>query len=610
MKKTILLSMLFWLAFSAANITAQVRIGGASDPASSAILDLNPSEEAVATGGLLLPRVSLTSLGDNAVFGDNIPVAQGIMVYNLNDGSNSSRPAEGIYCYDGKKWLFVGIPDDCQPIPVTDIQFTGIRENGIILLNDEFEATAFPEGDDAAIYYRWSVPRDYFSFSDQGKRTIKLRNKGFSGIISNEIKVRAESRCGTTDDYANTTYLYAFDCVDAPEMPTDIMFSKTVIVEGEIITATALGSTAKTYDWTIPSEYFDIVGNRTQQNIQLKAKMVTPALTGEIRVSAANDCGKSGDYVNTTRISISSIFDCSKAPLTPVAITYDKKELKLNETVTLAVDIPSGSPVATKYNWTIPSQYFDIVGDNTQREIQLKAKMATSTTHEIRVNAENDCGKSSDFRGLIDIAIRDCSGDPPTPVGISFSKAEVQVDYEITATANLPSLIESGTAPVGYKWTIPESFKIVGSNSSQTVTLKAVKGGRITGVNAIGVSAYNTCGVSGNYYSFSPPTVICAGAPENKHLVKSSTNIIHYGQTMTLTAPFHEGMTYKWLSYDGYNVTITGNGNTATVTVTKHSPVMSDYSKLGSGWNIVKVTDNCGNSFDYLLMETLTFYHY
>ncbi|MDR0614186.1 MAG: hypothetical protein LBG45_12130 [Dysgonamonadaceae bacterium] len=103
MRKTIFLFLLYLAVYGAVHVKAQVRIGGGSAAHPSSILDLNPSDTTTAGGGLLLPRVHLDSTTDTGVFGIN--PRKGLMVYNLNEDNDPSHPTEGIYCYNGEKWL-------------------------------------------------------------------------------------------------------------------------------------------------------------------------------------------------------------------------------------------------------------------------------------------------------------------------------------------------------------------------------------------------------------------------------------------------------------------------------------------------------------------------
>jgi uncharacterized protein (TIGR02145 family) len=92
--------------FFCANLHAQVTIGGLTEPASGAILDLNSSVK----GGLILSNVTITDREkiphDASVFqgitdDDVNPELRGAMVYN--DGKDPAVPA-GIYIWNGSCW--------------------------------------------------------------------------------------------------------------------------------------------------------------------------------------------------------------------------------------------------------------------------------------------------------------------------------------------------------------------------------------------------------------------------------------------------------------------------------------------------------------------------
>ena len=117
-KKTIFLFLLFLMIYGAVNVDAQVRIGGGSAAHPSAVLDLNSGDATVATGGLLLPRVHLDSVGDTNVFGADVPLEQGLMVYNVN-GDDATRPVTGVYYYNGEKWYFVSSESEYTGEPFT-----------------------------------------------------------------------------------------------------------------------------------------------------------------------------------------------------------------------------------------------------------------------------------------------------------------------------------------------------------------------------------------------------------------------------------------------------------------------------------------------------------
>jgi hypothetical protein len=104
-QKMIFLALTLWM-LSVASMNAQVRIGGEADPNSSAVFDLNATNTTDnGTLGLALPRVQLTSTDDAVTIGNP---ATGLVVYNtLTTGSGATAVVEGLYIYNGSKWIRV-----------------------------------------------------------------------------------------------------------------------------------------------------------------------------------------------------------------------------------------------------------------------------------------------------------------------------------------------------------------------------------------------------------------------------------------------------------------------------------------------------------------------
>ncbi|GHU78824.1 hypothetical protein FACS1894145_1670 [Bacteroidia bacterium] len=98
MKKMLFL-MLFLIILGAANVSAQVRIGGNGQPNPAAVLDLNADNTVTGTKGLALPRVSLTDI-NTALTGS--PTVNGMLVYNTNTALGA-----GVYYWDTNKWIKV-----------------------------------------------------------------------------------------------------------------------------------------------------------------------------------------------------------------------------------------------------------------------------------------------------------------------------------------------------------------------------------------------------------------------------------------------------------------------------------------------------------------------
>ncbi|MDR1632459.1 MAG: hypothetical protein LBR97_06230 [Dysgonamonadaceae bacterium] len=109
-KKTIFLLLLFPMVFGTVNGRAQVRIGGDAAPHTSAVLDLNATNNEAAPGdlGLALPRVSLT--GTNVSL-NGATAATGTVVYNTNTAVTDGLDGKGLYVWDGTRWLFITSPN-------------------------------------------------------------------------------------------------------------------------------------------------------------------------------------------------------------------------------------------------------------------------------------------------------------------------------------------------------------------------------------------------------------------------------------------------------------------------------------------------------------------
>jgi len=97
--------LLLLMGLGAASVKAQVRIGGNTPPSAAAVLDLNATDAAnTGTGGLVLPRVNLTSNTMQLTTGVNNII--GTMVYN----TTATLGAIGVYFWNGNNWVRAGLP--------------------------------------------------------------------------------------------------------------------------------------------------------------------------------------------------------------------------------------------------------------------------------------------------------------------------------------------------------------------------------------------------------------------------------------------------------------------------------------------------------------------
>jgi len=118
--KKVLFLLLFFVVFGAANMSAQVRIGGDLPPNEAAVLDLNADNATDGTKGLALPRVQLES--DDAKLDEVTDNLDGMLVYN----TSGSLPA-GVYFWNGSNWI-IGLTDT---IPGGGLTKTGNGNVGI-----------------------------------------------------------------------------------------------------------------------------------------------------------------------------------------------------------------------------------------------------------------------------------------------------------------------------------------------------------------------------------------------------------------------------------------------------------------------------------------------
>ena len=101
MKKVFFL-LLFFVVFGAANMSAQVRIGGDGEPHTAAVLDLNVDDTDTGNkGALALPRVSLATNTDEL---NGATPLIGMLVYNTN-ASMIDGDGVGIYYWVNSKWV-------------------------------------------------------------------------------------------------------------------------------------------------------------------------------------------------------------------------------------------------------------------------------------------------------------------------------------------------------------------------------------------------------------------------------------------------------------------------------------------------------------------------
>jgi len=104
-KVLFLMFLLLLMGLGAAGVKAQVRIGGNTAPSKAAVLDLNATDATnTGTGGLVLPRVNLTSNTMQLTTG--VANVTGTMVYDVT----ATLGMIGVYCWNGNNWVLASLP--------------------------------------------------------------------------------------------------------------------------------------------------------------------------------------------------------------------------------------------------------------------------------------------------------------------------------------------------------------------------------------------------------------------------------------------------------------------------------------------------------------------
>jgi hypothetical protein len=175
-------------------MNAQVRIGGLSDPNENAVLDLNPgpvdpANPVAASGGLLLPWVTLT---DAQSFAPLTAHVKGMMVYHVHgQNSEGSNLAEGIYFSDGQRWQKVYSAEptstDVTPIIFTaQPGFAWLGADGATTLEKLSVTMATVQG--MTYSYQW-YERD----------PVTLDADPVTGATTRELAIKKDGTGGTAD---------------------------------------------------------------------------------------------------------------------------------------------------------------------------------------------------------------------------------------------------------------------------------------------------------------------------------------------------------------------------------------------------------------------------
>jgi hypothetical protein len=560
MKRKTMFCMLSLCLLSAASVNAQVTIGGLTDPAAGALLDLNSDVK----GGLLLSSIAIADLSEipaNELLG--ISSAQdvnldlrGIVVYNTG---TPGVPA-GIYVWNGYCWS----PDgNCTPIitPSPSPAFT-------IYSSAEYANLAVTADGCPPLTYTWY---EHTALSTTGGTPIEGLDPdittyqtptGLAGGIHYYY-------CTVKSDYSNVvatsdlfTVTVQYPCTAAPGitfptvdqtpdgLPTGTVYSMTV-------TANLYDAPSVTYLWQSSAtggvsdgEWSDI-GGITGSSYNAPTAV---AGTTHYRCKVTTACGTATSNKWTV-----TVLDCSAAPSQP---TIDgSASVCFGNSESYSVDNISG----VTYTWSFPNDWDDISGQGSSITVT-----AGSTGGEITVTPSNSCG----------------SGTPQTlTVTVNSAPAQPTIYGSASVCSGTSQSYSVDNVPgVTYTWAVPAGWSAISGQGGNSITVTAGStGGEIT------VTPSNSCG-NGTPRTL---TVTVNSVPAQPGTIsKSGSASVQSGSSQTYSVAAVTGATsYEWTLPSGWS----GSSTTRSITVTAGT----------SGGSIsVKAKNSCGSSTPQTLTVT------
>jgi len=207
-KELFLMILLLLMGLGAVGVKAQVRIGGNTAPSAAAVLDLNATDAAnLATGGLVLPRVDLTSSTKQLTPG--VVNQTGTLVYNVT----TTLGRIGVYYWNGNSWVLASLPS------------TSAADSGKVMISNgqtiqlayarpTYYKTAAATGGTSPFSVTWTSLGTY-SISLPYTESYTIVEVPVSGIISRDICHTASGNVGMIYE-TGEGYVYIFATMAFP----------------------------------------------------------------------------------------------------------------------------------------------------------------------------------------------------------------------------------------------------------------------------------------------------------------------------------------------------------------------------------------------------------
>ncbi|GEO07078.1 hypothetical protein AAE02nite_47420 [Adhaeribacter aerolatus] len=375
-----------------------------------------------------------------------------------------------------------------------------------------------------ATTYTWTVPTGWTIISGQGTTAVKVK----TGTVSGSVKVAAGNGCG-----ASTAQALAVAITNAPDQPLAIsgILNQCAGTTGSQYKIAAVpGATA--YTWTVPADWQITAGQGTT-TITVTAGKVS----GDISVSATNDCGNS----KASTVAVTSATTPSPAP--GRIRTSQVLACIGQENITYTIE---AIETATAYNWVVPADWIITAGQGTTSITVVAGSKAGS----VSVKAVNGCGESQ----ASSISVNP-SQTPAVEVGVVTGEPVV-----CDGTKNLIYAIEPVPGALNYAWEVPAGWVIVSGQNTNTITVTA---GSTTG--NISVTASSSCATS------FPSTLAVKVNPAPQALGEIKEESSSCTGLSYSVAAVSGATGYTWEVPTGWTVTSGQGTNNITVTAPENS---------------------------------------
>ncbi len=276
---------------------------------------------------------------------------------------------------------------------------------------------------------------------------------------------------------------------------------------------------------------------------------------------SANNSGSYSVVVGNGTCSLASVsvsVTQNFPPATPSAVTANDTVCSNIANLNISVQ---NDPVATTYNWTLPTGWNITSGNNTNA-IQVTSGNAGGT---ISVTAQNNCGTTSPVTKNVTV-ISSNLGTPGIITGATDICAGTSQTYTIATVSGAGS----------YLWTYPSGWSATSGNNTETITLTAGNTG-----GSVSVQAVNSCGNS------APATnnVVVKTIPDISNPIAGADSICrNNGADLTfVVAQIATADSFIWSATNGWNITSGQGTNLVDVTPNQNGSSISVYAENNCG---------------------------